>query len=96
MSISNIESLQNVADGADYRGSTDLEDVVYILNYCPDFVERCKREENRELVTFLAEQSDRILKRSNIHEEIECSLPSGEEGRTEYILEIFKAISALR
>jgi hypothetical protein len=86
----------NSRAGSDYRGSTDFEDVVYILNYCPDFVERCKREENRELVTFLAEQSDRILKRSNIHEEIECSLPSGEEGRTEYILEIFKAISALR
>ena len=85
----------NSRAGTDYRGSTDFEDVVYILNYCPDFVERCRKDNNKELVSFLAEQCGIIMKRANIREEIECSLPSGEEGRTEYILEILKAISEL-
>lgn len=89
-----IEALNSRA-GSDYRGSTDFEDIVYILNYCPDFVERCRKEENKELVKYLAEQFKSISLRSNIREEIECSLPAGEENRTEFVLEIMKELSRL-
>lgn len=89
-----IEAINSRA-GSDYRGSTDFEDVVYILNYCPDFVERCRKDQDRELISFLVEQCGQIMKRINIREEIECSLPSGEEDRADYILGVFKEISAL-
>lgn len=89
-----IEALNSRA-GFDYRGSTDFEDLVYILNYCPDFVERCSKEANKELVQYLAEQFKTISVRSNICEEIECSLPAGEEGRSSLVLDVMKKLSRL-
>lgn len=43
---------------------------------------------NATLKAFLKAESQRLLKRSNIHEEIECALPLSETERVDIILEI--------
>lgn len=73
--------------GSDLRVSHDFEDVIYVLNYCPEFQQRYLHEEE-SLRTFIHEQFVMLLNRPNIHEEIECALPLGEEDRVDLILEI--------
>lgn len=73
--------------GHDLRVSHDFEDVIYVLNYCPEFVERVEHEDEA-LKKYLKEQFTSLLQRPNIQEEIECALPLGEEERVELILEI--------
>ncbi len=75
--------------GHDLRLSHDFEDVIYVLNYCPEFRERMMHEDE-PLQSFLREQFAALLERPNIHEEIECALPLGEEDRVELIIEILK------
>lgn len=82
-----IEAI-NSRGGEDLRTSHDFEDVVYVLNYCGDIVERFQKEANATLKAFLRTESQRFLKRSNIHEEIECALPLSETERVDIILEI--------
>lgn len=79
--------------GEDLRMSHDFEDMVYVLNYCPDFHERFVRETNSQLKAFLAEQCCALLQRISIREEIECALPYGEEDRVDIIIETIKAIA---
>ena len=79
--------------GEDYRWSHDFEDIVYILNSCPDFVELYREESNAELRSYLKCKCMELLKRNNILEEIECVLPIGEEERVEYILEVLNKIT---
>lgn len=73
--------------GNDLRISHDFEDIIYVLNYCPEFRERYLHEEP-QLKTYLKEQFTALLQRNNIHEEIECALPLGEEDRIDIILDI--------
>lgn len=73
--------------GNDLRTSHDFEDVIYILNYCPEFKERYFHEEPI-LQQFLKEQFNLLLERDNIREEIECALPYGEADRVDLILEM--------
>ena len=75
--------------GEDLRGSKDFEDIVYILNACPDFIERFQNETNMELKQFITTQFHTLAARPNIMEEISCALPMGEEERTDLIFEIF-------
>lgn len=92
---SKLEAINGRA-GNDYRGSTDFEDVVYILNYCKNFADRCRKECNCELMSFLSEEFGKIIQRPNLREEIECSLPFGEEERTETVIEVIRALSELQ
>ena len=78
--------------GDDLRGSKDLEDVVYVLNACPDFMERFARETNDTLKKFIAEQFARLLQRPNIQEEIPCAMPSGDEDRADIIFAVLNGI----
>ena len=77
--------------GDDWRWSHDFEDIIYILNYCPDFI-LTLQSVNVYLKKYLKEEFSNILSRRNITEEIECMLPYGEDDRTEYILGIMKGI----
>lgn len=79
--------------GDDLRMSHDFEDLVYVINYCPDFCERFECENNTSLKTFLAEQCNHLLSRKNIREEIECALPDGEEDRVDVIIDTIRAIA---
>lgn len=79
--------------GNDLRTSHDFEDIIYILNSCPDFIERYKNEKDKALQQYLKAKMETLISRSNIMEEIECALPIGEDDRADYIYEIMKEIS---
>lgn len=57
----------------------DDEDIIYILNSCPDFIEHLKNETGEALKQCLKEKMEALISRSNIMEEIECALPIGED-----------------
>lgn len=79
--------------GNDLRTSHDFEDIIYILNSCPDFIECFKNEKEETLKRYLKGNVKALISRSNIMEEIECALPIGEDDRTDYIYEIMEKIS---
>jgi len=81
--------------GEDWRGAKDLEDVIYVLNYCPDFIEEFQQEDE-EVKAFVSDQFAIITNRPNISEEIECVISSEEIERSDMILETMKAVAALR
>ena len=78
--------------GEDLRGSQDFEDIVYVINSCPDFLVRYRREKSLELKTYIREQFHTLLARPNIMEEIEYALPMGEEDRADLILDVFSQV----
>ena len=78
--------------GQDWRGAKDFEDIVYVLNYCPEFVETFKAADF-EIQTYLIEQFGKVLKRQNIVEEIECVIPSDEIERTDMLLDTMHVIA---
>lgn len=80
--------------GDDWRFSHDFEDIVYILNYCPDFLVSA-REASSELKLYLKREFAGLLCRDNIMEEVECMLPYGEEDRIDYIYGIMREIAEL-
>lgn len=75
--------------GNDLRTSHDFEDLIYVLNYCPEFKTRLTDTE-KKVKEYITQQFNLLLKRSNIREEIECVLPIGEEERVNLIIEILK------
>ena len=79
--------------GDDWRGAKDFEDIVYILNYCQNFVNEFQKEDNT-VKHFVSKQFDAMLKRPNISEEIECSITSEEIERTDIILNILQTIAS--
>lgn len=80
--------------GNDWRSSHDFEDIIYIMNYTPDFVEQLKMV-NPELKQYYIDEFIAILARPNIKEEIECALPYGEEDRTDIIISKMEQITSL-
>jgi len=79
--------------GNDLRTSHDFEDIIYILNSCPDFIERFKNEADEALKQYLKEKMKALIVRPNIMEEIECALPIGEDDRADFIYEIMEEIA---
>ena len=76
--------------GDDLRTSHDFEDIIYILNSCPDFMDHFKNETDGALKQYLKEKMEALISRSNIMEEIECALPIGEDNRADYIFEVME------
>ena len=72
--------------GQDWRGAKDFEDIVYVLNYCPEFVDYFKTADE-EVRTYLSKQFALMLQRPNFPEELECALPSDEIDRVDLLLE---------
>ena len=79
--------------GEDWRGAKDLEDIVYVLNYCPEFFEEFKQED-KNVQVFVSEQFAKMMDRPNFSEEIECMISSEEMDRTDLILETIKTVAA--
>ena len=79
--------------GSDWRGSKDFEDIIYILNYCPEFIYFFKSSDS-EVRAYLTKQFSMIHNRKNIKEEIECALPYDEIDRTDFILDKMKQIAS--
>jgi hypothetical protein len=79
--------------GNDWRGAKDFEDIVYVLNYCPEFIEYFKAAD-KDVRTYLSGQFAMMLQRPNISEEVECALPSDEIDRADMILELMRQMAS--
>ena len=66
--------------GNDLRQSHDFEDIIYILDNCPDILENII-DSNANVKMYLKEECQNLLENPNITEGIETALPygSGEE-----------------
>ena len=78
--------------GKDWRGAKDFEDIIYVLNYSTDFLERFRQLES-EVQQYLSEQFAAMLKRPYFNEEIECAIAPDEIDRTDMILQIMRDIA---
>ena len=79
--------------GSDWRGAKDFEDIVYVLNYCTEFVDKFNAETG-PVKSYLAQQFATMLKRPNLTEEIECAIAPEEIDRTDLILEILQSVAS--
>lgn len=79
--------------GADLRYSHDFEDIVYVLNYCPEFTTQLAASADTELRQYLKNSFSKLLSRNNIREEIECMLPREESARVGYIQSLMVSIT---
>ena len=79
--------------GNDWRGAKDFEDILYVLNYCTDFMERFRMAET-DVRQYLSEQFSAILQRPNINEEIECAISADEIDRTDMLIQIMRDIAS--
>ena len=82
--------------GNDLRQSHDFEDIIYILDNCPDILENISGS-NSNVKMYLKEECQNLLANQNITEGIESALPygSGEES-TDLILELIQSIADVR
>jgi hypothetical protein len=81
--------------GNDWRGAKDFEDIVYVLNYCPEFIDSFKTVD-KVVRAYLSEQFAMMLKRPNISEELECALPSDEIERADMILVLMRQMATYK
>jgi hypothetical protein len=88
-----LEAL-NSRGGNDIRGSHDWEDIVYIMYNCKTFTKASQQNGNQQLVAYLQEQFQMLLKNSNIRELIYTSLPyNSEEESIDMIFQTMNAIA---
>ena len=78
--------------GNDWRGAKDFEDIVCVLNYCTDFIDKIKTEDTK-VQSFVSKQFAQMIKRPNISEEIECALSPDEIEGIGKVLETMKRIA---
>mgnify|MGYP002515587387 CR=1 FL=1 len=83
----------NSRGGEDWRGAKDFEDIIYVLNYCPEFT-KVFLAADVTVKTFIAEQFAIMIERPNITEEIECALSHDEIERTDILLETIRTVAA--
>ncbi len=85
----------NARGGNDLRQSHDFEDIIYILDNCPDILENI-RGSNPSAKMYLKKECQNLLENPNITEGIESALPygSGDEG-TDIVLELIQNIAEI-
>lgn len=85
----------NGRGGNDLRQSHDFEDIIYILNNCPEIFEDINNS-NESVKGYLKEECISLLKNEGLTEGIESALPygSGEES-TDLILELIQSIAGI-
>lgn len=81
--------------GNDLRQSHDFEDIIYILDNCPDILENISGS-NPSVKKYLKDECQNLLENQNITEGVESTLPYGlgEEG-TDIIMELIHSISKI-
>lgn len=81
--------------GKDLRQSHDFEDIIYILDNCPDLLENINNS-NATVKSYLKKVCRKLLKNKDITEGIESALPygSGEES-TDIIMELIRSIAEI-
>lgn len=79
--------------GTDLRQSHDFEDIIYILDNCPELLESITNA-NESVKAYLKEECFNLLKNDGLTEGIESALPYGsEEEATEIINELIQNIA---
>ena len=78
--------------GNNWRGAKDFEDIIYVLNYCTDFMTRFRATET-DVQQYLSEQFAQMLQRPNLNEEIECAISADEVERTDMLIQIMSDIA---
>lgn len=86
---SKIEALIS-RGGYDYRGAKDFEDIVYVINNCPDLIKMIQDTDDEEVKDYLRSEFSKICDRPNIREEIECALTDDDRGN--YVWEQMNSI----
>lgn len=87
-----IEALRS-RGGNDWRGAKDFEDIIYVLNYCTEFLEKFKAETGL-VKNYIARQFAEMLRRPNISEEIECAISYDEIERADMIIGIMQNVAS--
>jgi hypothetical protein len=79
--------------GNDLRQSHDFEDIIYILDNCPDLLESIANSTD-SLKSYLRNECQHLLSNINLTEGVESALPygSGEEGTT-IILDLIQSVA---
>lgn len=82
----------NNRGGNDWRGSTDFEDIIYVLDNRTILLDELKTAD-KEVVSFLKYEYDTLVSKSNFVELIACSMPSnsGEE-RINQVMQVIQQI----
>ncbi len=88
-----FEALQS-RGGTDLRGSSDMEDIIYILNNTADVLNSVKGTADLSLKTYLQKSFQQLLNKPNITELIECMLSFNEQNRKTYIHDILVVLSS--
>jgi hypothetical protein len=82
--------------GTDFRTSTDFEDIVYVLDNCPNLPARLQ-EGSGEVIPYLQDKFTHLLRHPDIHEGIYGHLePRFAAQKTERILEILARYTRTR
>jgi hypothetical protein len=81
--------------GNDLRQSHDFEDIIYILDNCPDLFENISNS-NASVKSYLKDECQTLLKNKNLTEGIESALSYGYGyERAEMILDLIKKIAQI-
>jgi len=84
----------NSRGGKDIRGSHDWEDIVFLMNNCEKLTTDVKQCANIQLIKYIKEQFNNLLKNGNTREIIYSVLPyTSEEENIDEILKIMKEIA---
>lgn len=81
--------------GNDIRQSHDFEDIIYILDDCPDILDNIGNA-NPSVKTYLKEECQSLLENDNLTEGIESALPYGSDSdSTEIIEDLIQSIAEI-
>ncbi|TSA38659.1 MAG: hypothetical protein D4R64_02475 [Porphyromonadaceae bacterium] len=81
--------------GNDLRQSRDFEDIIYILDNCPDLLDNIANV-NSTVKTYLKEECQSLLENDNLTEGIESALPYGSDSNsTEIIQDLIQSIAEI-
>lgn len=83
----------NGRGGNDLRQSHDFEDIIYILDNCPDIFNNI-HSSNQSVKSYLKDECAALLKNESLTEGIESTLPYGSsEESTDLIMELIQSIT---
>lgn len=85
----------NDRGGNGWRGSSDFEDIIYVLDNRTNLLDELKTTD-KEVVTFLKSEYKKLLSKSNLEELIACTLPSNsDEERIYFVINVIQQIAEL-